>query len=150
MTLQGKLAIGSVVLVSLMVGLVSFVDLANEIETQFQSTLERATALQRVATNLVRQSLNRQRNVDLKLALTDPELQNNLVGLMAASQPILEIAVMDADKRIVLDSSQVRVGEKPLAAPNFARLVADNGWLGKLRVLLQRGTHYYQLDESEL
>jgi signal transduction histidine kinase len=150
MTLQGKLAIGSVVLVSLMVGLVSFVDLANEIETQFGSTLERAIALQTVATSLVRQSLNRQRNVDLQLALTDPELQSNLVAIMAASQPILEIAVMDADHRIVLDSSPVRVGEKPLPVPDFRKLVTETGWLGKLRVLLQRGTHYYQLEESKL
>jgi signal transduction histidine kinase len=150
MTLQGKLTIGSVVLVSLMVGLVSFVDLANEIEAQFEATLERADALQAVVTNLVPQSLNRQRNVDLPQALKDPELQNNLVAIMVASHAILEIAVMDAHHRIVLDSSPVRVGETPLPAPDFRKLVKETGWLGKLRVLLQRGTHYYQLEESKL
>jgi len=150
MTLQGKLTIGSVVLVSLMVGLVSSVDLANEIEAQFEATLERADALQTVVTNLVPQSLNRQRNVDLQQALTEPELQSNLVAIMAASHAILEIAVMDAQHRIVLDSSPVRVGETPLPEPDFRKLVNETGWLGKLRVLLQRGTHYYQLQESKL
>ena len=53
MTLQSKLTLGSVGLVSLMVAVVSAVDLANLMQRQFESTLERADSLKAVASRMV-------------------------------------------------------------------------------------------------
>src|SRR5579864_7806341 len=110
MTLQAKLTLGSVVLATLMVGLVSAVELENEIERQFAETLERATVQRAVATNLVRQSLNRHRTVPLEEALSDPDLESNLVNIIANSHAILEIAVVDTHNKILIDSDKDRVG----------------------------------------
>lgn len=150
MTLQTKLTLGSVVLATLMVGLVSAVELENEIERQFAETLERATVQRDLTTNLVTQSLNRQRTVGLEQALRDPELQSNLVNIIAYSHAILEIAVLDPHNKILLDSDKDRVGATAPPVPEFRPIVTSTGWYGKLRVLLERGTHYYQLEEAKL
>src|SRR5690349_7457605 len=110
MTLQAKLTLGSVVLATLIVGLVSAVELSNEIEQQFAETLGRAQVQRDLATNLVSQSLNRHRNLKVEDALQDPELQSNLVSIMAYSGAILEIAVVNPQNKILLDSDKDRVG----------------------------------------
>src|SRR5579871_393595 len=150
MTLQAKLTLGSVVLATLMVGLVSAVELGNEIERQFAETLERAGAYRDLATNLVSQSLNRQLRVGIEEALRDPELQGNLVNIIANSHAILEIAVVDPQNKILLDSDKDRVGVTAPPLPDFRPIVTGTGWYGKLRVLTERGTHYYQLPEVTL
>src|SRR5579871_2129283 len=123
MTLQAKLTLGSVVLASLMVGLVSGGELVNEIERQFAETLERATGQRNLVTNLVRQSLNRNRAVPIEEALRDlerdPELQSNLVDIIANSHAILEIAVLDPHNKIILDSDMERAGVTSPPLPDF-------------------------------
>src|SRR5690348_646928 len=150
MTLQAKLTLGSVVLATLMVGLVSAVELGNEIERQFAETLERASVQRDLATNLVSQSLNRHRNLRIEDALQDPELQGNLVNIIANSHAILEIAVVNPQNKILLDSDRERVGVTAPPLPDFRPIVTSSGWYGKLRVLAERGTHYYQLPEVKL
>jgi len=150
MTLQAKLTLGSVVLASLMVGLVSAVELESEIERQFKETLERATVQQALVTNLVGQTLNRHRTLAVEDALRDPELQSNLVNIIANSHAILEIAVLNPHNKILLDSDKDRVGATAPPVPDFQPVVTSAGWYRKLRVLLERGTHYYQLQESKL
>src|SRR4029077_20403662 len=110
MTLQAKLTLGSVVLASLMVGVVSAVDLANEMQRQFESTLERAKTLKVFATTVVSQSLNRKRTLPLREALRDPELQALLVSTMIASGAILEVAIVDPHNEILLDTYPARLG----------------------------------------
>src|SRR6516225_6743512 len=110
MTLQAKLTLGSVVLASLMVAVVSAVDLANEMQREFDLTLERANNLKGVAARMVSQSLNRQRNKSLREALRDPDLQNLLVDVMSASGAIVEIAVLDPQNEIFLDSDPRQLG----------------------------------------
>ena len=150
MTLQAKLTLGSVVLATLMVGLVSAVELGNEIERQFAETLERATVQRDLATNLVSQSLNRHRTLKIEDALQDPELQGNLVNIIANSHAILEIAVVNPQNRILLDSDKNRIGVTAPPFPDFRPIVTDAGSYRKLQVLTQRGTHYYQLQEVKL
>lgn len=150
MTLQAKLTLGSVVLASLMVGLVSFVELENEIERQFEATLERADNLKGVATDLVAQSLNRERAKPLDEVLRAPELQRLLVDIMTASHAILEIAVVDPNNRIVLDSDRDRVGVTAPPVPYFRPIVTNTNWYEKTQILLRPGTHYYQLEQSKL
>jgi signal transduction histidine kinase len=150
MTLQAKLTLGSVVLATLMVGVVSAVELGNEIEQQFEETLERARVLRSFAINLVSQTLNRRRTMGIEDALQDPELQGNLVAIIAYSHAILEIAVVNPQNRILLDSDKERVGVTAPPLPDFQPIVNSSGWYKKLQVLTERGTHYYQLQEVKL
>jgi signal transduction histidine kinase len=147
MTLQAKLTLGSVVLASLMVGVVSAVDLANEMQGQFESTLERADTLKVVATNMVSQSLNRQRTLPLREALRDPDLHGLLVSLMAESHAILEVAVVDPHNEILLDSDPARLGVTSPAYPDFRPLVVSGSWSEKLGLLLRPESRYYQLEQ---
>src|SRR5579864_243468 len=128
MTLQTKLTLGSVVLATVMVVLVSGVEVGNEIERQFEETLERATVQRDLAKDLVSQSLNRHRNLKIEAALQDPELQNNLVSIRAYSHVILEIAVVNPQNRILLDSDKDRVGITVPPLPDFRPIVATYGW----------------------
>ncbi|PWT98474.1 MAG: hypothetical protein C5B51_29215 [Terriglobia bacterium] len=146
MTLQAKLTLGSVVLASLMVGIVSAVDLANEMQRQFESTLERADTMKTVASTMLSQSLNRQRTVPLREALRDPDLQNLLVSIVA-SRAILEVAVVDPHNEILLDTYPARLGVTSPPYPDFRPLVLSSSWYDKLRVLVQRETRYYQLEQ---
>ena len=150
MTLQAKLTLGSVVLATVIVSVVSGVELGNEIELQFAQTLERARVQQNLAVNLVRQTLNRHRTVGIEEALGDPELQSNLVSIIANSHAILEIAVVNPQNKILLDSDKERVGITVPPLDDFRPVVISTGWYGKLKVLTERGTHYYQLPEVQL
>jgi len=147
MTLQAKLTLGSVVLASLMVGVVSAVDLANEMQRQFDSTLERAETFKVFATTVVSQSLNRQRNLPLREALRDPQLQTLLVSTMITSRAILEVAIVDPHNEILLDTYPARLGVTSPPYPDFRPLVTSSSWSEKIRVLLRRETQYYQLEQ---
>ena len=150
MTLKAKLTLGSVVLATVMVGLVSAVELGNEIERHFEETLESAGVLRDVATNLVSQALNVHRTLKIEDALQDPELQRNLVSIKAYSHAILEIAVLNPQYKILLDSDNERVGITVPPLPDFRPIVTQAGWYRKLQVLTESGTHYYQLQELKL
>jgi signal transduction histidine kinase len=147
MTLQAKLTLGSVVLASLMVGVVSAVDLANEMQRQFESTLERAQTLKGVVTKMVSQSLNRQRSVSLREALREPDLQDLLVTSMIASGAILEVAVVDPHNEILFDSDPNRLGVTSPPYPDFQPVVSSSSWSEKLDLLLRPGSRYYQLEQ---
>src|SRR5215469_9025076 len=148
-SLQAKLTLGSVGLVSLMVAVVSAVDLANEMQRQFESTLERANALKTVASRMVSQTLNRQRTVSFREALRDPDLQNVLVDVLSAGGAILEVAVVDTHNEVLLDSGPTPLGSTPPSYPNFQPLVTSSPWYDKLRLLLRRDPRaYYQLEQE--
>jgi signal transduction histidine kinase len=147
MTLQAKLTLGSVVLASLMVGVVSAVDLANEMQRQFESTLERAQTLKGVVTKMVSQSLNRQRSVSLREALREPDLQDLLVSSMIASGAILEVAVVDPHNEILFDSDPNRLGVTSPPYPDFQPVVFSSSWSEKLDLLLRPESRYYQLEQ---
>jgi len=149
MTLQAKLTLGSVVLASLMVGVVSAVDLANEMQRQFESTLERADTLKTVASRMISQSINRQRTKSLREALLDPDLQSLMVDIISASHAILEVAAVDPDtSEILLDSDPTQLGRKSPQYDDFTPLVVSSSWWNKLQVLLRSGRRYYQLEQK--
>ena len=60
MNLQAKLTLGYVLLATLMVAVISAVDLGNVMKLQFDATLERAETLRTVAADQVKSALNRQ------------------------------------------------------------------------------------------
>ena len=150
MTLRAKLTLGSVVLTSLMVGLVAVVDFQNVVQQQFDTTLERASNLQAVATAYVTLSLNRPPRLPVPEALRDPDLRKFLLNITGTSGAILEVAVLDPQHMILADSDPNRIGVNSPPYPDFTPIVASANWFQKLQVLLRRHTQYYQLPESKL
>ena len=148
MTLQTKLTLGSVAMVSLIVGLVAAVNFQNEVQGQFETTLERAKNLRIQATTFVRQSLDRQQTVPLADALKDPDLAALLVNIITASRAILEVAVVDPKNVILADSDPYRLGVKSPGYPPFEPIVTTNKWYEKLKILLRPETQYYQLEQQ--
>jgi signal transduction histidine kinase len=151
MSLQAKLTLGFVMLATLMVGLISIVDLGNNMQQQFQSTLERAGQLQLIAAKFVSNTLNSpaSRTLSLRDALRDRQLATDLLDLLTNAHAILEIAVVDPSNNEVLAASLPnRVGEKPPPYPDFRRLVHGAGWYEKLRLLTTKDAQYYQLQQS--
>jgi signal transduction histidine kinase len=149
MTLQAKLTLGSVVLASLMVGIVSAVDLVNEMQRQFEATLERAETLKRLASRMVRQTVNRQLDKPEREALRDPDLQGFLVDIMTASHAILEVAVVDPHtNEILVDSDPNRLGIISPPYPDFGKLLQRSSWFDQFQVLTRAESHYYQLEET--
>ncbi len=149
MTLQSKLTLGAVGLVSLMVAVVSAVDFANLMQRQFESTLERADSLKAVASYMVAQSLNRQPPRPVREALRDPDLQKMLLEALTAGDAILEVAVVDPHNEILLDTEPDRLGLILPPYPPFRPMVVNSSWRDKLRLLIRRDARdYYQLEQE--
>jgi signal transduction histidine kinase len=147
MTLQGRLTIGSVLLATLIVGIISAVNLANVMHLEFEATLQRAQLLKTFSSVLVQQTLNRQLRVPLREALRDPDLSDALVRMLTTS-PILEIAVVTPENDIVADSDPERLNVNSPPAKDFEQLVRQARWYEKLRLLIFRDTQYYQLEQA--
>jgi len=147
MKLQAKLTLGVVLLVTLMVGFLSAVDLVNNMDQRFADTLERAEMLLSLGSRHVRDILNKQRAKPIDEAVKDPSLTDTLVDLMAKGRAIQEIAVVDPASRVVLADSQTgRVGERAEHYHDYRTLVDRTGWYGKFKALF--GTDDYQLEEQ--
>src|ERR1041385_3827067 len=95
MTLQARLTLGFVILVVLMVGFISAVDLIMNMEQQFDATLQRARFLVPLADKYVSHAYNAQLRVPVAEALADKVLASDLLDLLTKEQAILEIAVID-------------------------------------------------------
>src|SRR5947199_9943619 len=106
MTLQAKLTLGSVLLATLIVGLISTVDLRNVLQLEFEFTLERAEMVKKLATAEVIDALNRQlKSVPLREAVRDRQLGEKLLKLVTASrQAIIEIDLVSPDEKEILAS----------------------------------------------
>ena len=142
MTLQAKLTLGSVLVATLLVGIIAVVDLGNEMQRQFDTTLERADLLRNVATKMVVQSLNRQRTVPLREALREADLVNGLVDIMTASHAVLEIAVVSPQNEILADSDPNRLGLASPPYPEFRPATVGTGWFAKVRILQDSGRFF--------
>jgi signal transduction histidine kinase len=148
MTLQAKLTLGYVLLTTAMVTIISAVDLGNNMQQQFQATLQRANTLQLVADKFVTTALNSQSTKPLREALRDPVLKTDLVDVLLAAPGILEIAVVDPHNEILADTDAARVEQVAERYPDFWRLVTEAGWPAKLHSLTRRDPQYYQLEKG--
>ena len=146
MTLQARLTLSSVLIATAIVTLVSAVDLGNDMERQFDGTLRTARFIRNEVTTLVRQTVDRERELSLREALRQPEISAELVEILAAWPSLLEIAVCDRKNEILLDSDPKRLGEKFETYPDFAPIVANTNWVQKLRILFN-DTQNYQLEQ---
>src|SRR5579863_7770650 len=112
MTLQARLTLSSVVVTTVIVAVVSAVDLGNDMERQFEDTLRRAELIRTNVSNAVRQAVERaQQDLSLREALRQPELTAQLQEILADSPSLVEIAVCDRKNEILLDSDPKRLGE---------------------------------------
>ena len=147
MSLRVQLTLWSVLVMAVIVGAVSAVDLAQEVSHQFDSTLERADYYMGAAINAVKNTVNRNPAIQIHDALqTDSELSNQLLAALTSSKSLLEIAVCDPQDMILVDIPG-RAGIKFPAYPDFRPLVKGS-FVQKMRVLLGDSQAKYQLSQG--
>src|SRR5437588_9071608 len=123
MTLQAKLTLGSVLLATLIVTLVSVVDLGNLMQFQFNTTLERAELIKSFATEAVKDALNRAHPTPWREAMRDPALHARLLKLLTQAS-IIEIALVATDRQEFLTSTNdAHQGLPAPSYPDFEPLV---------------------------
>src|SRR5207253_2016652 len=83
----------------------------------------------------------------LREALRQPDITNELVDDLVDTPAVLEIAVCDHKDEILVDSDPKRLGAKFPPYPDFAPIVANAGWLEKLRILFS-ARRYYQIEQQ--
>ena len=147
MTIQTRLTLSSVLVMTAIIAIISALDLGNQVESQFAATLDRAELLKRVASDMVRDTLNRDRAQPWRKSLLDKTLQKDLIDIMSTTNAVLEIAVCDTHNEILLDSDPDPSAPKaPYPGhPDFKQVVESTNWLNKLRMLKE--TKYYQLED---
>ncbi|MGA2588996.1 MAG: ATP-binding protein [Bryobacteraceae bacterium] len=145
MTIQTRLTFSSVLVMAAVIVVISVLDLGYQMEAQYAATLERAEMLRRVASNMVRETLNRDRQLPWLEALREPNLQHSLIDIATSSHTLLEIAVCDTKNEILLDSDPNRQGKTFPLYRDFEPIVRTTNWLDKLRILAEK--QYYQLEQ---
>src|SRR5947208_405544 len=135
MTLQARLTLSSVLITTVIVTIVSVVDLGNDMERQFEGTLRNARSIRTAVSSLVRRTVVRDRMLSLREALRQPDITTELVEDLADSPSVAEIAVCDRRNEILVDSDPKRLGATFTTYPDFEPVVKKMGWLAKLRVL---------------
>jgi len=145
MTIQTRLTFSSVLVMAAIIVVISVLDLGYQMDAQYHATMERADMLRSVASNMVRETLNRDRQLPWREALRSPNLQRSLIDIATSSHTLLEIAVCDTKNEILLDSDPSRQGRSfPFYRP-FEPIIQHTNWLDKLRILQEK--RYYQLEQ---
>lgn len=148
MTLQTRLTLWSVLLITLIVSCVSLIDLRNEVQRQFEATLDRARLTTQVTADMVAGALEREPTLSLPEALArDTQISNALIDVLTASRSIVEIAVCDPNNTILLDADGTQVGHKLPVYADFRHFVETAGWSEKAGILFRSGRRNYQLWE---
>lgn len=148
MSLQARLTLWSMLMMALIVGLISALDLSRDLQRQFDATLERAELIKRFTTTMVLQSLHRAPTLPYRDAIAnDRQLHEELTNIFTFTQALIEIAVCDRNDRILADSDPNRVGQQFQRYDDFAPLVNTTSSFEKLRLLFQE-RKYYKLEEA--
>jgi signal transduction histidine kinase len=148
MNLQAKLTLGAVMLETLIVGVISAVDLGNVMQIEFVAAEARAALVRNFATEYVVQVLNRQPPQPLREALRDPALSERLKAMMTASNELIEISVVDPQNQILADSDPDRIGMVVPRYREFDDLVNHTSWFQKLQLLAGRENTFYQMEKA--
>jgi signal transduction histidine kinase len=149
MNLQAKLTLGAVLLETLIVGAISAVDLGNAMQIEFDAALKRANMMRLWAGDYVAQALNSHTSANLsdREKLRDPDLSRRLETVMAESDELIEIAVVDKNNEIWADSDPKSLGVTEPPYPEFASLVAAQTWLQKVNLLASKKNSFYQMEQ---
>ncbi|HLY16578.1 MAG TPA: ATP-binding protein [Bryobacteraceae bacterium] len=145
MSTQARLTLSSVLVMTAIVAIISVLDLGYEMDAQYTAALEHAELLKRVASNMVVETLNRDRQHPWRQALSAPNLQRGLIDVLSASHALLEIAVCDANNKILLDSDAKSEGKTFPYFQDFEPIAKNANWYDKLRILQQQTS--YQLSQ---
>jgi signal transduction histidine kinase len=149
MNLQAKLTLGYVLLVVAIVSIISALDLVTNVKQQFDATLDLAEVLNPVATDYVKRTLNSQITRPLREALRDQTLADDLLRLLANSEAVLEIAVVDPKtNEILADSDHARIGQFAGPYRDFRELVKRAGLFEKARLLFREDEDLYQIERG--
>lgn len=137
--MQARLTVWSIIVMALIVGFVSTLDLADEINRQFQSNRQRAEAALRIAVDIVVDALHTAVTTD---ALNNRLMSEELQPLLSVSHTLIEIAVSDPSDRILADTQKDQVGKQFPVMDSFSSLVDRTNWWDKLRLLLRDKSTY--------
>jgi len=148
MTIQAKVTIRYGLLVVFMAVMISTVNLAIATSQQFTSMLDHASEFNEVAVSALTGAANANPTKPIDDVLADPALKDMFEQIMLKSNSVLEIAVVDDENRILLDSIS-DPGEILPPYDNFGSLVRNTTWIQKLRILW-RGTNLHYQVESDL
>src|SRR4051812_43405157 len=132
MKLQTKVTLGSMLLATLIVTLVSGVDLYTVMQLRLQSTYERAEVIMDVARDRVINTINSRLDVSLTEAARDQELGLRLNNLLRSPNGVLWIDVVAEDSlEVVASTLPDRIGSTTAYA-DFENLVHRQSWLEQL------------------
>jgi len=148
MTLQAKLTLGTVLLATVIVAVISAVDLGNIMDLKFESALRAANRVGDIAVIDVREALNSHPELPLAEALASDRLTEQLKTEGTYSKELFEVAVVDEHGEILADSIAARRGERSQPYRDFDSLVRKTGWYRKLQVLRSRSGSYYQVERT--
>jgi signal transduction histidine kinase len=148
MNLQAKLTFGAVALETLIVGVISAVDLGIVMQLEFDAAKYRAGLVRDVASEYVLQVLNRLPPLPPREALRDPMLRGRLSKLLTESNELIEIAVVDPATQQILADSLPDPGQISRKYPDFDDLVTRSGWLQKLTLISARENRFYQMEKT--
>jgi signal transduction histidine kinase len=142
MTLQAKLTLGTVLLATVIVAVISAVYLGSIMDLQYESALREAGRVGDVALRYVEDAANSASpDVPLADALAGGRLTDQLETEVAASTEIVEVAVVDANGYILADNFPDRRGQRIQLYEKLAAVVRAS-WLKKLKVLLSHNIEY--------
>ena len=134
MNLQAKLTLGAVLLETLIVGAISAVDLGNAMQIELEAAKKHADMVRLWAGADVAQTLNRVPDKPLREALRDSALSQRLKTLMADSDELIEIAVVDPHNEILADSDPARIQQ---SAAQAQKRLASRWSLGCREILAE-------------
>ena len=141
-SLQARLTLWSVLVMTVLVGAISAVDLNNAIQYQFSDTLKRAESTAQFCAALVRDALARGQELPIAEVLKTSEVSAELAQVLPLSQNGLEIAVCDRDNRILADSTPISVGEIFTPYPDFRSAAESSSITDKLRMMREVARNY--------
>ena len=148
MTLQAKLTLGTVLLATVIVAVISAVYLGNIMDLQYESALREARRVDDVALRYVEDAANSSSpDVPLSEALASSRLTDQLETEVAASTEIVEVAVVDENGDILADNFPDRRGQRLQLYEKLAPLV-QSGWPRKLKVLLSHNIEHYEVERN--
>ena len=148
MTLQVRLTIWSLVVMTAIVAIISALDLTDEINRQFEASLRRAGSTWRLASGAVSRSLVRnETRLPLESLKQDAGLTAEFRELLREAGPVVAIAVCSPAQEILNDAETSRIGQQFPRMDNFRDLVKRTGWWDKLQVLTKDpGVYVYSSD----
>ena len=152
MTLQVRLTIWSLVVMTAIVAIISAIDLTDEINRQFDVSLRRAESTWRLASGSVSRSLLRNKGgASLKGIEQDAGLTAEFRELLREAGPVVAIAVCSPTQEILNDAETSRIGQQFPRMDNFRDLVKRTGWWDKLQVLSKDpGVYVYSSDLASI